>query len=618
MYDIIQTETFFGRKVSMKSKLFKLTSFVLCICMLFSVFIPTVSAKSENSAPSFIEKIEENPESMDKIGTFVSKLLNFIVNDFLLGTLAKIFPDFSFVKDATVPEVFSEFYEGNEKFISKYSEKYTWRVGYGSESILPDDFGIKFKYARGSYAPWGYSTETYTDDDGNKEDLKVRTVILDDCTGRGLTVISSVDCIGLSNTDVMKIREALSDFSKEHNVVSLNVSAIHSHMSIDSQGVWNSPLLTVGNNFISNYTGMTDIKHGVNEDYLNTIIESTRESVLEAYADMKDGKLSYTDIELDNFFHTRTVSPDCDGNIHKLMFYPADGSRSTLIASFGAHPEVSSYDVEMDTRLTSDFVYYMEKLINLAGSNFIFIQGNVGTNSVVLSSFKDGLALADNHETAMRIGYKLGYICLSASYTKDQRIILNEELGDKLGVNKYSGQPGYTPWYENLGTFKEQPVEAVLNVKHKQVKLLMDNAVSQLLIKLGLASNYISYDSESKQYYTVTEIGYMEFGSKLKVFLSPGEMYSELLVGGYGLRNSDYKSLRESYGENVILFDLMNDAAGYICPDETYSVVGYPYNPATGKLEEDSWCLVVSIGESTASTLMEAYRDLVTSSAVRE
>ena len=35
--------------------------------------------------------------------------------------------------------------------------------------------------------------------------MKVRTVILDDNTGRGLTVFCVVDCIGISNADVMKM-----------------------------------------------------------------------------------------------------------------------------------------------------------------------------------------------------------------------------------------------------------------------------------------------------------------------------------------------------------------------------------------------------------------------------
>ena len=594
----------------MKKRLFKLTSLLLCFCMMFSALSPLAGAKS--LLPE-TQSIEISAETKDNAGSFISKLLNYLVNDFLLGTLARVFPNFGFIKDASAEEVFDAFYSGNEEFIDVHSQKYTWRVGYGQKSILPDDFGAKYKYARGSYAPWGYSTETYKDDEGNNEDLKVRAIILDDGTGRGLTVIASVDCIGISNNDVMKIREALSDFSKEHNVVSLNVSAIHSHMSIDSQGVWNSPLLTVANNTVSNYTGLTQLKSGVNEDYLETIIERTKESILEAYSDMKEGKLSYTRIELEDYFRTRTVSPELDKDIHKLMFEPLDGSKGTLIASFGAHPEISSYDAEQDTRLSADFVYYMEKLINSAGFNFIFIQGNVGTNSVQRNNSNDGLDLSDNHESAIRVGYELGYICLGAEMTESEKAALNDELGDKLGVHTYDGRDGYTTWYKGLPAYEATAVEAVLNVRHSQVKLEMDNAVALILIKLGLASNYISYDKATGTYYTLTEIGYMEFGSALKVFLSPGEMYSELLVGGYGMRNSEYKSLREQFGENVILFDLMNDAAGYICPDETYSVVGFKYNPDTDTLEGDTWCLAVSIGENAASSLMGAYTELVAS-----
>lgn len=595
----------------MKSKTFKLISVILCVCMMFSVIVPAAAAKED---PFSVKSVEISDETMDFFGNSISKFLNKLINDFILGIIVKILPDFSFVKDATAEEVIDNFFEGNEEFINDYADRYTWRVGYGQHSIIPDDFGKKFKYARGSYAPWGYSTDIYTDDDGNKEDLKVRTIILDDGTGRGLTVIASVDCIGISNNDVLRIREALSDFAKENNVVSLNVSAIHSHMSIDSQGVWNSPILTAGGNILSHYAGMGGIRHGVNEDYLNTIIKRTKQSVLDAYNDMKEGSLTYTRLELgDEYFRTRTVSTELDGDIHKLMFVPKDGSKPTLIASFGAHPEITSYGAENDTRLSADFVYYMEKLVNAAGANFIFIQGNVGTNSAKRILSNDNLDLPDNHESAMRAGYEFAYLCLGASMNYDERTALNDALGDKLGVHEYDGRDGYTTWYKDLEVFDEQPVEAVLNVKHRRVKLVMDNSVAIILIKLGLASNYISYDKTEDTYCTMTEIGYMELGSVLKVFLSPGEMYSELLCGGYGLRNSDYKSLREEYGDNVILFDLMNDAAGYICPDETYSVVGFKYNPLTKELEGDTWCLAVSIGENAASTLMHAYGDLVAS-----
>ncbi len=590
----------------------KIISVVLCLCMVLSFAVPATSAKEPEEKSTSISEYLNSTEYLVKRGDFLSKFLNVLVNDIILKVLSGCIPDLSFVRSDNDADVVENFFEGNQSFIPTDSDKFVWNVGYSSKSIIPSDFGKLPKYARGSYAPWGYSFDCYTDDDGNKEDMKVRTVIFNDNTGRGLTAFCVVDCIGISNADVRTIRSAIAEFAEENNIVSLNVSAIHSHMAIDSQGVWNAPLTTVANNLLS-LTGLTQTRFGVNKDYLKTIINSTKASVEEAFADMKPGKLTYTNLDLDGYFGTRTVSKECDDDMHKIEFIPSDGSKGTIVASFGAHPEVTSYGAEFKTKLSSDFVYYMEKLINAAGSNFVYIQGNVGTNSCSRSKSNDGLDLADNHESAMRFGYEMGYICLGASMNEQQRAELNARLGDKLGVEKYSGQEDYTVWYKGLKTFEAQDVNAVLNIKHKQVKLEVDNSVSLILLKLGLASNDLAYNSESGKYYTVTEIGYMELGNAVKIFLSPGELYSELYVGGYGLDNSELTSLREDYGENVILFDLMNDAAGYVCPDETYSILDCRHNPesTSREISMQTWCMVVSIGEHAASTLMKGYSELV-------
>lgn len=577
----------------------KITALLLCLIMALSCFSTTVFAKKELT-----------PEELELKGQRISTFLDFLLNDVLLTSISRIIPRMSFVVDDTDEFDTENFYEGSTSIISTDSDNYTWNIGYGKESIIPDDFGKKLKYARGSYCPWGYSTGFYKDDDGNDETMNVRTVILDDNTGRGSEVICSVDCIGISNADVKKIRAALADFAKEKNIVSIDISSIHSHQAIDSQGVWGAPLTTIINNNLS-LLGITKSKFGVNKDYLDTIINSTKASVIEAYNNMKPGKLSYATVDLEEYMGTRTVSAECDDDLHRLIFTPDDGSNGIVMASFGAHPEATSYGAEFCGDLSADFVYYMEKLINKSGNDFIYIQGNVGTNSCWRGKSNDGLDLPDNHATAMRYGYEMAYICLGASMTREERIELNDRLGDILGVNTLKDNEGYTVWYDDLATAEEIPVEAVLNIKHKQVKLEIENGTALVLLKLGLASNAIAYNSKNHKYYTTTEIGYMELGNAVKAVLSPGEMYSELLVGGYGLRYSDYKSLRESYGENVILFDLMNDAAGYICPDETYYILGKKYNPASGELETDSWCLAVSIGQYTASTLMEAYSELI-------
>lgn len=592
----------------MNKVLKKLTAILLCFCMIFATAAPVFAADETQS----VTQSEEHIAEMEKKASTYSNILQFLLNDVIFKIISKIIPHMSFIGDYSEVTAgsYGTFYEGNDVFLDTDGQDYTWRLGYSSKSIIPDDFGTMFKYARGSYAPWGYATEMYTDDEGNAEDLKVRTIILDDKSGRGLTVFASVDCIGLSNTDVAKIRAAVDEFAQEKGIISINVSAIHTHMAIDSQGVWNAPLSTVANNFMS-LSGKTTTKFGVNEDYLNTIIERTKETIEEAYNDMTDGSLTYASIDLEDYFNCRNVPYELDGNMYRLMFNPYDGSESTVVASFGCHPEVTSYGAEFDSRLSADFVYYMEKLINQAGNNFIYIQGNVGTNSGSYTNSNDGLDL-DGHGKAIRYGYEMAYILLSMTDTEEERIALNNKLGDKLGVNGEKTEE-YTPWYEGLETVEEEQVEAVLNIKSKQLPIEIESTTSQVLIKLGLASNSILYDKATGKYYTMTEIAYMELGDAVKVLMCPGETYSEILVGGYGLKNFGYPSLRELFGEDVILFDLMNDAAGYICPDHTYAVVGYKYNPESDTLDSDSWCLTVSIGKHTASTLVQGYIDLVES-----
>lgn len=591
------------------SKFFKKSVAVaLALVMMFSLSVPAFADDVATDEPAFSQ---EYVEKMEKRAKTLSDLLQFLVNDVLLKAISSLIPNLSFVGDADSQETYGTFYKGSESFIDTDTQNMLWKVGYGSESILPDDFGVMFKYARGSYAPWGYSTKTYVDDDGNSEDLKVRTVILDDNTGRGSAVFCSVDCIGLSNSDVMKIREAVDAYAKEKNIIAVNVSSIHTHMGIDSQGVWNAPLTTSLNNMFS-LSGVTTVKSGVNEDYLNTIIESTKKSIEEAYDDMKLGTLDYARISVADYIHGRTAPYAYDTDMYRLMFTPSDSSRGTVLASFGTHPEATSYDNEFNTDLSADFVYYMEKLINKTNNNFIYIQGNVGVNSCQLGNSNDGLDLTQ-HEKVIRYGYEMAYICLGMTEDEQGRKALNDSTGDLLSVNEYSGNENYTVWYDGLETVEAKPVSAAMNVRMRQVKFDVENSTAQILIKLGLASNNLSYDKSSGKYYSISEIGYMELGSAVKILMSPGETYSEILVGGYGIKNFEYPSLRELFGEDVILFDLMNDAAGYICPDSTYSVVGYKYDPATGELVDDSWCLTVSMGKNTASKMVSEYIALVDS-----
>ncbi len=196
---------------------------------------------------------------------------------------------------------------------------------------------------------------------------------------------------------------------------------------------------------------------------------------------------------------------------------------------------------------------------------------------------------------------------------EEERIALNEATGDLLSVNEYAGTENYTVWYEDLATVEEEQVNPVMNIRMEQILLPIDNNVAKVLLKTGIASNTLVFDKKTKEYYGLTEIGYMEIGDSVKIFLDPGELMSELLLDSAPLADFPYLALRDYFGEDLIVCDLMNDAAGYIEPDPYYTVAGFQYDAESGSLESDTWCLLVSMGQHTASSIIGEFIELVES-----
>lgn len=619
----------------MKKFFTKTLAILLCLCMVLPVI--GISAGAQEAAPEFSslgEYLETSEAPVDDaasddfmqlLAKFIRWLANTFINDFLLGTLAALVPNSSpYIKYADVNLEESEnFLRGSDVFAdpNKPAKDAVWSLGYASASILPDDFGTEeYKYTRGSYIPYWFTTEVYTEEDGTPEDIKVRTVAMND--GRGTVIFASIDCIGISNADVRKIRAAISEEELEkYGIISINVTATHTHSSIDTQGVWTAPISTLANNVLRfTFRDLENYKSGVNEDLLAKIVDSSAASIREACESMTKGDLYFARIDAANYVHDRTPPYACDPEMYRLVFAPYQKSIDpTLIAIFGCHPESASYDylttddgIQIDSKLSADFVYYMEKVSNAAGYNFIFIQGNVGTNTSSRHYSNDNMDKS-SHDGARRLGYELGYIALSMTMTEEERIALNAATGDLLGVEANKNNEGYTVWYDGLPTVEEERVNPVLNIRMEQVLIPLDNNVAKILLKTGIASNILVYDNRLNDYYALTEIGYMELGASVKMLLNPGELMSELLLDSTPLADFPYMALRDYFGEDLIVCDLMNDAAGYIEPDPYYTVAGVQYDKDSGALESDTWCLLVSMGKHTASYIMGEFIDLIES-----
>lgn len=622
----------------MKKRLKVISAIVVCVSILFTILaIPSFAdakTNSQNESISVEEYVASSNASAEISKPFLAKLINklsnFFLNDVVLEVISKIVPRTSKSINAEDFDIdtFENFYAGTDEFEDTAAQGAVWQLGYSQKSILPHDFGTAAKYARGSYVPWWYSTEAYKDEDGNEEQLKVRTIVMSDGNGEKVA-FCVLDCIGIANGDVRQIRAAVADYAAENNIVSINVSASHTHTGLDTQGTWTKPISAAVNNIIS-ATGLTEPKSGVDETLMKTIIERTALSIREATESMTDGELTYAVGDISGYTHDRTPPYVLDNRIYRLTFEPYDDTKTpTIISTFGCHPESASYDWlrnddgvrTISTKVTGDFVYYMEKVINNAGYNFIYIQGDVGTITSARSKSDDGISGLTCHDTAMRYGYEMGYITLGLSMTEAECAVLNDKCGDLLGIAEYGNLEKYTIWYKGRTPVADEVVAPILNLRMEQFTIEIENNVSKILTKSAIVDNTLIYDKNDKKYYTASEIGYMEIGdvddtdSSLKVFLCPGETFCELVVGGDCLEGFKYKSLRELYGDNIIACDLMNDAVGYIEPDNYYVIAGYQYDEANDSLESDTWCMVVSLGKNTASTIIGKFIDLVDSVA---
>ena len=606
----------------MKKMLMTVISLTLVMCLMMpSVYATADTQTSYDSVIDYVADAQANDEADSKIrfGRFINGLSNFVINDFLGTVLKLIIPDSAAVADYEKFDIdeYDNFYEGTETFIDEPQGEKVWSLGYGKASVLPSDFGEK-QYAKGAYVPYIFGNEMYTDEDGNEEDLMVRAVVMNDGSGRGNVVFIALDAIGFANADVRQVREGLKELAKEYNIVSINVSCTHIHTGIDSQGVWTDPIGCIINNSFSKIT--RNVKYGVERSFIESVVSGSKKAVEDALKDMTEGKLYYSEIEVGEYFFDRTAPISLDPNIYKLEFVPADANKTpTIIATFGCHPESASFGwasadpekkVSFDRKFSPDFIWSAEMVMNDAGYNFIFLQGNVSTVTSDRTLTGDGVDEFPGgaHYTSVRYGYEMAYILLGMNMTEEERIKLNEETGDRLNIAKYNGQDRYTEWYEGLETVTAKEVKPVLNIKHKQFTMQIENNIIVLLGKTSIPDNFILKDNFSR-YYTVSEVGYLEIGDEMKVYMSPGETFGELVFGGKGADGFELAPMREYTGEDIIVMDLMNDAAGYVANPANFCLAGIQYNEEREDYDSDTWCLI-SFGKNSATTFISNFYEI--------
>ncbi len=168
--------------------------------------------------------------------------------------------------------------------------------------------------------------------------------------------------------------------------------------------------------------------------------------------------------------------------------------------------------------------------------------------------------------------------------------------------------PGYTVWYEDWEAVEEVEVAPYLNLYLKQVEIPISSSLIEAVGKLNMA-NYVVIANEDGSYSTITEIGYMEIGDQFKTVFLPGEICQDLvapngisLIGSYSITGKGYQSQAACaiFGNDIQCFGLMNDAIGYVVPDNDFTM-GDPAN---------HYHELISLGQGVASALTDGLIEL--------
>ena len=479
------------------------------------------------------------------------------VNDLAYGLckgIAKIIPNDNY------PYAFEYdnrgFMAGNPTLDKLPKNNAKWNCGYGKVSLLPDDVGTGEYYVGGYlHLPPNVATDVL-------DDQCFRCVALSD--ERGITVFGVIDCVGISNHDIRDIRILLENFAKEHNILSINISAIHAHSEIDTQGLWGDLFSALYKNPLKILNGERDFLSGRNAAHMEELKHRCAETIKSAVLEMKPGKLSYSLVDGSRFMRDKRPPYVMLTDILNLKFTPDDGSCSTRIVCMSAHPTQLLDD---NKSISADYPYYLCQELEKYGENAMFLQS---------------AELAIATERAGNVPENL------------ERMDEIIEYGRAIARYCIENSPK-----------AEKELKPLLNVRNHELFIGVDNYLFALIGKLRLVTNNIvRVGDKVSDIRFATEVGMAKFGDELNIAMVPGELAPELLVGGcfdenesYNHEKWEFSPMKDDVDGYLHCIGLCNDAIGYIVPDNDFGSVIAPLH-----YEE-----AVSTGKHAASTIVSAF-----------
>lgn len=493
------------------------------VMLLLTVAMPASAASKLDPSEGPMQKIESIFYMLvDKLIFAVGKVLNTFIPGLDWGNTWVNYDDY---------EAPDTFYKGEDKFETEVAADAAWSAGYAYGSLLE---GLDI--LNGEYFMAG-SLQTFKGDVPTEilDDQGVNVYALSD--GDGIVVQAVVDGYGLARGDVLKIRQMLSAFAAENNVISINVSTLHQHSLIDTLGMGVALVPALILNPGMNAMGMdkANLTSGKNQKFMDNLYEVVTSTVVEAVKDMEEGTLYYGSADASDLMHDKRKPDVLDTEIHRFRFDPADESSDELwICEAGIHCTGYSSDVNA---VSSDFPYYFKEYVKQqTGADVVYVQGA----ELAIGDDRDNIKAAGDGKNARVKGYGI-------------------ELAKRA-----------------MSIDNEITLDPVLNISFTEATIVADNPVHILAVREGIIESVVA--KKGTDFAVITEVGYMELGNKIGVAMIPGEIAPEILWGGAVSSDAswtgtswDYAPMKDTAGvEKLLCFGLNNDQIGYILTDNDF------------------------------------------------
>ena len=537
----------------------KVLAVILSLILTLSVVAVPVGAADISFDDINIEDINlENFNAENFFNQIIDKLIAFVLtylNQFWPG-----YEDQWIGQDEYVPE---HFYTGEETFDTEVADGAEWEMGYAGASLLEGIDATSGDYfLAGTLEPIAGRVPVRVIDD-----QRVRVYAVTDGVS-GVVIQAVIDGFGFSRGDVQIIRERMEEFATENNVVAINVSVLHQHSCIDTLGM-NVPLaqallFNTGNAAAGGI--LEDLKVEKNQEFMENLFAKTVLAMKRAVKSMKPGELFYGSADIGELIHDKRDPQGFDPNMNRLRFVPDDGTTEIWVLEAGIHCTMLGAGPD---ELTADFPYYIERKIKMeTGANVVYVQGA----ELAITTDCDTLELPEDIDGV------------------DRMIAYGEAVAERV-----------------IAIDNDVALDPVLNIKMQEVRLDVTNEILTLASREDVLNPVIVRTEDD--YQMITEIGYMELGNQVAIFICPGEFDPLLIYGGpesgdasWSGEEWGYEPLKDLTScENVMVFGLSNDQAGYVLRDNEYHSM----------FTENEEINVIS--DTAGSTFVNAFIDLVAS-----